>query len=389
MFGAASATELVEAVTATHRQESMLAARRLAAISELLGRRIAEVEEEDPDPGYMMVTGFHRAAAEVAAAMNVTPKAASILVTHADLLTERLPKVFALLANGHIDWRTTELILSRTELVADSDIIAAIDAHLAGRISSWQCWSRKRIVNAVDAAVRELDADAVRERPEDRCYVSVRPRCDGSARLDGILSSEAAILFDRRLAELTDGLCSADPRSRDERRDAAVAAMAAGEEELACRCGTEDCPQRATPAPAKSRRWVINVFGDRDSVLGGGNTPGYVAGFGVIDAETLREIADGATLRMLTEPIDGDPLRYQPSAALDRWIRARDLTCRFPGCDHPAERCDIDHTVPFDHDDPRRGGHTVAANLKCLCRDTIGSRPFTTAGATNNATTAP
>lgn len=64
----------------------------------------------------------------------------------------------------------------------------------------------------------------------------------------------------------------------------------------------------------------------------------------------------------------GEALRYQPSAALERAVRLRDLTCRFPGCDRPAVVCDIDHTVPFNHNDPRRGGLTVARNLKCLCR---------------------
>ena len=41
---------------------------------------------------------------------------------------------------------------------------------------------------------------------------------------------------------------------------------------------------------------------------------------------------------------------------------ARDLTCRFPGCTMPAERCDIDHVVPYPI------GATHAANLACLCR---------------------
>ena len=44
-----------------------------------------------------------------------------------------------------------------------------------------------------------------------------------------------------------------------------------------------------------------------------------------------------------------------PSAALERWIQCRDLTCRFPGCDRPATHCDIDHTTPFNHADPAAG----------------------------------
>ena len=44
-------------------------------------------------------------------------------------------------------------------------------------------------------------------------------------------------------------------------------------------------------------------------------------------------------------------------------MRCRDLTCRWPGCDHPAYDCDLDHTIPHSH-----GGPTHASNLKCYCR---------------------
>ncbi len=53
---------------------------------------------------------------------------------------------------------------------------------------------------------------------------------------------------------------------------------------------------------------------------------------------------------------------YRPSAALAEFVRFRDLTCRFPGCDVPAEACDIDHTVPFPL------GPTHPSNLKLRCR---------------------
>jgi hypothetical protein len=53
---------------------------------------------------------------------------------------------------------------------------------------------------------------------------------------------------------------------------------------------------------------------------------------------------------------------YRPSTALAEFVRCRDLTCRFPGCDAPAEVCDIDHTVPWPD------GPTHPSNLKLLCR---------------------
>ncbi len=40
-----------------------------------------------------------------------------------------------------------------------------------------------------------------------------------------------------------------------------------------------------------------------------------------------------------------------------------DLCCRFPGCDKPAEVCDIDHTIPY-----RLGGPTHPSNLSLKCR---------------------
>lgn len=62
------------------------------------------------------------------------------------------------------------------------------------------------------------------------------------------------------------------------------------------------------------------------------------------------------------EPV-GDPDRYTPSAATDRYVRWRDQVCQFPGCNRPAEYTDLDHRIAF-----AAGGRTTAANLHCLCR---------------------
>ncbi len=53
---------------------------------------------------------------------------------------------------------------------------------------------------------------------------------------------------------------------------------------------------------------------------------------------------------------------HRPSLKLDRFVRCRDMTCRFPGCDEPADVCDLDHTIAYPV------GPTCASNLKCLCR---------------------
>jgi hypothetical protein len=39
------------------------------------------------------------------------------------------------------------------------------------------------------------------------------------------------------------------------------------------------------------------------------------------------------------------------------------MTCRWPGCDRPAEFCDLDHAIAY-----ALGGPTHPSNLRCLCR---------------------
>jgi hypothetical protein len=73
-------------------------------------------------------------------------------------------------------------------------------------------------------------------------------------------------------------------------------------------------------------------------------------------------IRNGAQVHFVTDPGPDPEPRYTPSAKLAEFIRMRDMTCRFPGCDLPADRTDIDHTVPWPY------GATHPSDLKCYCR---------------------
>jgi hypothetical protein len=373
MFERSCPNTLLAEIEATQRQESTLMARRLAAIAELLGHRIAEAEDADTDPGYSIITGFARTTAEVSAAMNMSPMGANHLVAQAEAVDTRLPKVGALLAEGGTDWRTVQLIITRTELVSD-ERIAELDESLAERIGHWQCWSRRRTINAVDLAVRAIDPNSAKERRvvayDDR-HISVTAQPDGMAQVRGNLTATAAAAFDKRLSRLATSVCAKDPRTIAQRRADALTALTEGRG-LACGCGQSDCPARATDdQPAGPVRTVINVIASEATVLGASRQPGYLEGYGVIDAEQVRELAELAALQMVEQPVvtPAEALRYQPTAAVERWVRCRDVTCRFPGCDRPAAICDLDHTVPYNHADPAAGGLTVPWNLACYCRE--------------------
>lgn len=348
-------------------------ARRLSAVAALLRHRVAGAER--PDREYAEIAGFEQTAAEVAAAMNLSPMGASYVVSYAEALDIRLPKIAALLAQGRTDWRTVRLIISRTDLVTDETLIARLDHSLAERIGNWHGWSRQRIVNAVDAAVRAADPDAARERrlaAEDERCIGISAAADGMAEVYGSVAAAAAVAFDRRLSQLAKQVCPADPRTMDQRRADALGALAEGRG-LGCACGRADCPVRVGDHdPDEDRagaRVVINVVASERTVHDNGAEPGYLEGYGVIDAEQVRRLAAAASI-LVANPVTSpaDALRYQPSAALERAVRCRDLTCRFPGCSRPAVVCDLDHTVPFNHQNPAAGGSTTAENLKCLCR---------------------
>jgi hypothetical protein len=91
--------------------------------------------------------------------------------------------------------------------------------------------------------------------------------------------------------------------------------------------------------------------------------PAFVVGAGVLPAPLLTPLLERATVREIRHPGNAPPEpRYTPSRALADFVRCRDLTCRWPGCDKPAHGCDLDHTVPYPI------GATHASNLKCYCR---------------------
>lgn len=106
------------------------------------------------------------------------------------------------------------------------------------------------------------------------------------------------------------------------------------------------------------------------TLIGQSDEPGELHGYGPIDADAARRLAaDAPTLhRILVDPVDGTPLQLDPrkypiSKALRRWLLYRDQICRFPGCTRKAERSEIDHTRPYEHD-----GLTEEDNLAVLCK---------------------
>jgi len=407
MFDTIPDAAVVAAIGDSARAENIACARRLAAIAELYERRQIPVEDGNGRELWR-IDPWEAVAAEVAAAQGITAAAASAQLHSAICLHQRLPKVAALFATGAISYRTVRMIVARTFLALEPDVLAAIDAELAGTLTAWGPLSFTKTEQAIDALVERHDP-AARRRTETAIrsrYVDISHR-GGIASIAGDLYSTDATLLDRRLTALAHTVCDNDPRTIDQRRADALGALAAGHAVLACACGVADCPAETPSGTSVVVHVVAEVaaLDTADTADLNGERPGdggpeivrdperlaelireatcprptqpsaaavvtpnpaVVLGGPVVPAATLADLAarGAVELRPLIHPGQSPPEpRYRPSPALADFVRCRDLTCRFPNCDRPADVCDIDHTVPYD-----AGGPTHGSNLKCLCR---------------------
>ncbi|MCQ2001082.1 DUF222 domain-containing protein [Arthrobacter zhaoxinii] len=116
-------------------------------------------------------------------------------------------------------------------------------------------------------------------------------------------------------------------------------------------------------------RAEIMVLINAETLFGVDDKPAELHGYGPISAEAARRLARNAAgwTGLVQDPETGEILgvgrRRKVPAGLRRWLRARDGTCRFPGCRVSTANADIDHTIDW-----ARGGPTDHGNLEHLCR---------------------
>ena len=228
---------------------------------------------------------------------------------------------------------------------------------------------------AIDARLNAIAAAV--EGTDDRSRVEIR----ADALVDLLLVPGA-------MATATESSPGADDRSAtpvhpthaDDGTDLALGAVgnvAARGDRSAGGSAAADVPADASAVPPSCGlpAWLAGVRAEVVltvpvlSLLGHGDEPAELEGFGPIDIEAARMLAADAPsfVRVLTHPETGAVLsvgrdRYRLPEDLRRAVQIRDVTCRFPGCRRPARRCDVDHVTAWAD-----GGVTASCNLECLC----------------------
>lgn len=358
-FASVDDAALVAAIEDGARQEAVASARRLAAIAELARRRV----DDDDTRAY---DGWDSAAAEVAAALNVGHRRASAQMRIAIALRDRLPRVADLALKGVLSARVVSTITWRTTFVRGDDVTALIDQAIADRAARWGRLSETKLDAAIDTWIQRYDPDALRTL---KSALRNRDFTVGSSDDDtavtsvwGRLDAVAAAVLKKRITGMTQDVCENDPRSMGERRADALGALGAGLDRLACACGADNCPGAAAQP---SSNVVIHVLAEQSTVAAATTPPptAVIVGGGALPTPLLAQaIRGGAKVRPVQKPEDEPERGYRPSAKLAEFVRLRDLHCRAPECNVPADRCDLDHTIPYPL------GPTHASNLKLLCR---------------------
>jgi Domain of unknown function (DUF222) len=351
---------MVERICAASRFENRAAAAQLVAIGELFAYRLSRCSDTED----WAIDTMEAVAAEVGAALRISQGSAASRLRYARAMRERLPQAATVFQAGDIDYRMFQTLVYRTDLITDAEVLAAVDAQLAATVARWPSMSQGRLAAQVDRIVAMADVDAVRRRTKRQTDREIWIGGDhhGVSQIQGSMLTPDAHALDRRLNAVAATVCEHDPRGREQRRADALGALAAGADRLGCRCGRRDCAAGKRPAAGPV---VIHVIAQQETIDGRSAAPGSEVGAdGLIPPELVAELAASARLVPLIHPADVPPEPgYVPSKALADFVRCRDLTCRWPGCDQPAIHCDLDHTIPY-----ARGGPTHAGNLKCYCR---------------------
>ena len=312
-------------------------------------RRTARFAALRPDPGEHPYGEF--AADELACALSITGNAAHARLELALVLTRRLPGTLRALARGDIDLYKARTLAEVTAPLSDTDA-GRVEERVLPRAGE-QTASQLR--QAARRQVIRIDPEGAQRRHEQRTAergVQLYPLEDGMAALNATLPAVQATAIYDRLDAIARSAVPDDARGMDARRaDALVDLLLA-----------------TSPGPAADPVARVHVTVPTSTLAGEDEQPGDLAGYGPIPADMARQAAaEGVWRRLVTDPLTGALLdyghtTYRPPADLADFIRARDLTCRFPSCRQPARGCDLDHTIAY----PK--GPTDRTNLGVLCR---------------------
>ncbi|AUZ87439.1 HNH endonuclease [Arthrobacter agilis] len=341
-------------------------------------------------------------ATEIACLLRISERSAHRLVQHAALLAQHHPRTLTALRTGTITWAHATTLLHEyaglpagTAARIEDALLPVASATTVPRLS----YRARRLRTQAHPTTLETRA----RNAVDHRRVDLEPADDAMAWLHIQLPATDAAAIDTRLTTTARALQSpGEHRTLPQLRtdvftdllladctcpttEAAEGTIPAG---AGAGAGADSATGAGTGAGARSSlghdggtgcrlhadgyrvRASINVTVPVLTLLGVDDAPADLEGYGPVPADIARRLAAHAPsfTRLLTHPETGAVLSvgrttYAVPADLKKWLRVRDRTCRHPGCNVAASRCELDHTQPWSQQ-----GTTTQTNLAHLCR---------------------
>lgn len=340
---------------------SVFAADRVVRVDAMHRQGLAEAEAH----GRALVPVVERGIRlELAAALRITEAAADQLLALSEALVHRYPQALASLGRAGMTERHAQALVDELEgaslEVREALIGRAVELAERESVGTFRRRLRKLVAEHEAETLAERHAEAL-----DRRRVAIEYVDDAMAWLHlHIPAVEAQAVFDRatsiaKVLAAEEG----EVRTLDQLRADVMC-------DLLIEGDTMSHPERARGIRASVAVTVpaLSLLGDTAGagVIG----PAVVEGIGPIPLDRARELCGGADgwMRVLTHPETGMVLsvgrdQYRPPPALRRLVRWRADRCMAPGCGIPASRCEIDHSIAWEH-----GGTTSLWNTAPLCR---------------------
>ncbi|WP_295784622.1 HNH endonuclease signature motif containing protein [uncultured Microbacterium sp.] len=312
-------------------------------------------------------------AAEVGVALRWHDRTAQRRITEAGVLVEDFATTVTALVEAKISARHADVIREIGAPLLEPQSRDEYERRVLARAENDTVAGTRAFARAV---ADELEPRSITERHDDAVHrrrVWVEDDRDGMAQL-GVIDSATKIraMFDRltRQARAVRRVAGAggeesgvtDTRSIDQTRTDLLCDLVLGGRPVI------HPTHKHLPGGLGAIRAEVSVVVPVMTAVGASERGALLDGCTPVDADTARRLLADAPRweRLLTDPVTGVALgvdRYRPTPSMRRFLRLRDVHCRFPGCRQPARRCEIDHNL--DH---AKGGQTALCNLACLCK---------------------
>ncbi|HEX5016075.1 MAG TPA: DUF222 domain-containing protein, partial [Actinomycetes bacterium] len=256
-----------------------------------------------------------------------------------------LPALHSAWSDGLLDARKAQVIADEVGALSDPEMTGSLPAAEVAALTeqltcagveyaqrhTWsetRAWLRRRVLK-VAPEVAELR----RGRAEQERKVTITPSDDGMSELWAWLPSVEARQIQQALTAAAHDLGAGDARTMDQRRADLLVAWLLG--------------------PDHAPTVHLHLIAEPNASTGiPGDAGAWLPGVGTLTELQTSDLLGSARTVVVANPGDLPAEHsYRPSPALDSAIRARDVTCRFPGCRRSTlgtgTGTDLDHTVPW------------------------------------------